>query len=173
MISPRRKPGRYGLSGRGCLPGHLARAQAGGNSSNSLSKDFDLFRRNWQGPCWVAVVVVDAEVWELKLPRSIIGLRGRAAPPDALRLQLARTRTRFRRAMPPCTGVRHKLRCERLSFGVGLCPPALLRLFRVQRAPVKWLRGGIVGARRLLTEALLLTSWSSESRRPRQPRCYG
>jgi len=72
MISPLRKPGRYGLSGRGCLPGHLARAHAGGNSSNSLSKDLDRVRRHWQGPCWVAVVVVDAEVWELKLPRLLM-----------------------------------------------------------------------------------------------------
>ena len=56
----------------GCLPGHFARAHGGGNSSNSLSKDLDRVRRHWQGPCWVAVVVVDAEVWELKLPRLLM-----------------------------------------------------------------------------------------------------
>ena len=84
MISPLRKPGRYGLRGIGCLPGHLARAHGGGNSSNSLSKDLDRCRRNWQGPSGVFVDAVDAEVYELKLPRLLMAVflpRARAAPP--------------------------------------------------------------------------------------------
>ena len=108
----------------GCLPGHFARAHGGGNSSNSLSKDLDRVRRHWQGPCWVAVVVVDAEVWELKLPRLLMAGYSWEGCPAAGGLygccRCARARVR-RRAMPRAPAC-DKLRCER-HFGVGLCRP--------------------------------------------------
>ena len=119
MISPLRKPGRYGLSGRGCLPGHFARAHAGGNSSNSLSKDLDRVRRHWQGPCWVAVVVVDAEVWELKLPRSIMPLWEGCPAVDGLWGCCRCARARVRRAVPPVQGPATSCVARGSRFGVG------------------------------------------------------
>ena len=176
MISPLRKPGRYGLSGRGCLPGHLALAHCGGNSSNSLSKDLDRVRRHWQGPCWVAVVV-DAEVWELKLPRSVMaGCRGRAAPPRAALFGCCRcARARDRRAMPPVQGVLGVLKEPALGgalrhFGVGLeC--AIWRLVGSESS-FEVAGAGTRRARRF-SMASLSTLESSEARRPCRPRCYG
>ena len=132
MISPLRKPGRYGLSGRGCLPGHLARAHAGGNSSNSLSKDLDRVRRHWQGPCWVAVVVVDAEVWELKLPRSIMPLWEGCPAVDGLYGCCRCARARVRRAVPQCTAC-DKAALERRLIRVGL-DVAIARLAESERS---------------------------------------
>ena len=167
MISPLRKPGRYGLSGRGCLPGHLARAHAGGNSSNSLSKDLDRFLLNWQGPGWVAVVVVDAEVWELKLPRSVMPgcLCGRAAPPSMACMAAADARVHaFDELCPQCTAC-DKLRCERLSILVSGCA---LRLEacrdeseRSRGMPCAEDSSGHGASSRELER----TRWSSESRR--------
>ena len=93
----------------GCLPGHFARAQAGGNSSNSLLKDLDRVRRHWQGPCWVAVVVVDAEVWELKLPRLLMAgysWEGCPAAGGFVWLLPMRARTRPTTSYAPRTGLR-------------------------------------------------------------------
>ena len=166
MISPLRKPGRYGLSGRGCLPGHFARAHGGGNSSNSLSKDLDRVRRHWQGPCWVAVVVVDAEVWELKLPRSVMPgcLCGRAAPPSMACMAAADARAHaFDELYGPVQGVRQELRCERHL--VSGCGPPQLEACRVQKAAANWLarriRRGVV-----VVEASLATQ---QARPPSAP----
>ena len=146
MISPRRKPGRYGLSGRGCFPGHFARAQAGGNSSNSLSKDLDRVRRHWQGPCWVAVVVVDAEVWELKLPRSIIGLCGLPRRGWFVWLLPMRARTRSTSSAPPCARCdKRALRWRSLLLGVGL-DVCGCEACRVRGVLGDGWRGGLVGA---------------------------
>ena len=98
--------------------GHLLRAHCGGNSSNSLSKDLDRVRRHWQGPCWVAVVVVDAEVWELKLPRSIMPLWEGCPAVDGLYGCCRCARARVRRAVPQCTAC-DKAALERLSLGSG------------------------------------------------------
>ena len=173
MISPLRKPGRYGLSGRGCLPGHLFRAHCGGNSSNSLSKDLDRVRRHWQGPCWVAVVVVDAEVWELKLPRSIMPLWEGCPAVDGLWGCCRCARARVRSSYAPSAG-RATRAALREAFGVGLWP-----------APAGGLSGSescceLAGAEDLSGRGVWF-GWSSRppsqhherGRRPRRPRCYG
>ena len=146
----------------GCLPGHFARAHGGGNSSNSLSKDLDRVRRHWQGPCWVAVVVVDAEVWELKLPRSIMPLWEGCPAVDGLYGCCRCARARVRRAVPQCTAC-DKAALERLSLGSG-CTSRLQGL-PSPRGLGEWLARRIRRGAALRSRELERTRWSSESRR--------